>query len=186
GVKFGYDGPFTATARGLVPPATSAGSVVTDPTGNFAPVAGPSTARFDVVVPAGTTYARFALFDGSSPPGSDLDLYVFRGTTLVGTSTGSTAAEEVNLVNPTAATYTVWVHGFAVPTPGSFTLFAWLLGTAGAGNMTVSAPASASIGGSGTVSLSFVGLSSGTKYLGSVAYAGAAGMPDPTIVRVDP
>ena len=33
--------------------------------------------------------------------------------------------------------------------------------------------------------LAFTGLAAGTKYLGSVAYGGAAGMPNPTIVRVD-
>ena len=51
--------------------------------------------------------------------------------------------------------------------------------------MSVSAPATASIGASGTVTLNFSGLSSGTKYLGSVVYGGASGMPNPTIVRVD-
>jgi hypothetical protein len=51
--------------------------------------------------------------------------------------------------------------------------------------MTVSAPAAATIGGTGTISLTFSGLSAGIKYLGSVAYSGAAGMPNPTIVRVD-
>ena len=52
--------------------------------------------------------------------------------------------------------------------------------------MTVSAPAAATTGGTGTISLTFSGLTAGTKYLGSVAYSGAAGMPNPTIVRVDP
>jgi hypothetical protein len=51
--------------------------------------------------------------------------------------------------------------------------------------MTISAPASATTGGSGTVSLSFTGLSPATKYLGSVAHSGSTGMPNPTIVRVD-
>ena len=35
------------------------------------------------------------------------------------------------------------------------------------------------------VLVTFSGLTPGTKYLGSVAYSGAPGMPDPTIVRVD-
>jgi hypothetical protein len=52
--------------------------------------------------------------------------------------------------------------------------------------MTVTAPATATIGGTGTISLAFSGLTAGTKYLGSVAYSGASGMPNPTIVRVDP
>ncbi len=47
------------------------------------------------------------------------------------------------------------------------------------------APATAAIGVTGNVQLSFNGLVSGTKYLGSVAYGGAAGLPAPTIVRVD-
>ena len=51
--------------------------------------------------------------------------------------------------------------------------------------MTVSAPGAAVIGGTGAINLTFSGLTAGTKYLGSVAYGGAAGMPNPTIVRVD-
>ena len=51
--------------------------------------------------------------------------------------------------------------------------------------MTVSAPAVATVGGTGTIGLTFSGLSAGTRYLGSVVYGGAAGMPNPTIVRVD-
>jgi hypothetical protein len=38
----------------------------------------------------------------------------------------------------------------------------------------------------GTITLTFSGLTPGTKYLGSVAYSGTSGMPNPTIVRVDP
>ena len=34
-VMFGYNGPFTATARGLVPATTFTGSVMTDPDGSF-------------------------------------------------------------------------------------------------------------------------------------------------------
>jgi hypothetical protein len=51
--------------------------------------------------------------------------------------------------------------------------------------MAVSAPAGATVGGSGTIGLTFSGLAPSTKYLGSVVYGGSAGMPNPTIVRVD-
>jgi hypothetical protein len=54
-----------------------------------------------------------------------------------------------------------------------------------AGNMTVTAPASATLGATAAINLSFSGLAAGTKYLGSVAYSGSAGLPNPTIVRVD-
>jgi len=185
-VGFGYNGSFSASARGLIDATTFNSSVGTDPTGSFAPVVSPYAVTFDVIVPAGSTYARFALFDANATPGSDLDLYVYRGTTLVGSSGGPTATEEANLLNPPAATYTVWVHGFATANPSNFTLFTWVLGSTAAGNMAVSAPVMATIGGTGTINLTFSGLTAGAKYLGSVAYGGIASMPNPTIVRVDP
>ena len=106
---------------------------------------------------------------------------------LVGASGSGTSAEEVNLVNPAAGNYTVVVQGWQTDGPDAqFTLFKWLLGSTAAGNMTVTAPAAATTGGTGTITLDFTGLTAGTKYLGSVAYSGVAGLPNPTIVRVDP
>jgi hypothetical protein len=173
-VTFGYSGAFTATARGLLAPTTSAGSVSD---GAFV--------QYPVVIPAGTTYARFSLFDTDVAPASDLDLYVYQGATLVGYSGSGTSAEEINLANPVAGAYTVVVEGYATANPTTFTLFTWLLDAADAGNMTVTAPAAATIGGTGAINLTFSGLTAGTKYLGSVAYGGAASATMPTIVRVD-
>ena len=101
-------------------------------------------------------------------------------------SGGGTSNEEANLLNPPAGGYTVYVHGFAVPGTATFTLFTWRLGTTAAGNMAVTAPAAAVTGATGTIGLTFSGLTPGTKYLGSVVYGGLAGLPSPTIVRVDP
>ena len=184
-VIFGYDGPFTATPRGLVPAVITAGTVADDPTDSTCSLASPNAQKIDVPVPAGTTYARFSLFDTDVNAGSDIDMCVFRGTTLVGSSGSSTSAEEVNLTDPAEATYTVVVQGWGVVGSSPFKLHTWLLGSAAAGNMAVSAPAAATTGSTGTISLSFSGLATGTKYLGSVAYGGVAGMPSPTIVRVD-
>lgn len=176
-VVFGYTGPFTATARGLVPATTFADSISTG-----------QQLTYQVTVPAGATYARFSLFDANTTPGSDLDLVVYGPTNaVVGSSGGGTSAEEVNLLNPVAGTYTVLVDGYATADPSStFTLFTWVLGSTAAGNMTVTAPATATLGGTGTITLAFSGLTAKTKYLGSVVYGGATGMPNPTIVRVDP
>jgi hypothetical protein len=173
-VKFGYDGPFTATARGLVPATTFSDSINT---GDFL--------CHDVAVPAGTTLARFSLFNANVSPASDLDLYVYLGATLKGVSAGGTADEEVNLADPAAGTYTACVDGFGTGNPSQVTLFAWALGSTPAGNMVVTAPSTATTGATGTVNLAFSGLAAGTKYLGSVAYDGIAGLPAPTIVRVD-
>jgi len=179
-VRFGYDGPFTATARGLVPAATASGTVSDG-----------ASKVYGIGIAAGTTYARFSLFDTDVSPASDLDLRVYRlnadnTTTLVGSSGGSTSNEEVNLVNPAAATYYLVVDGYATANPSSFTAYVWRLGSTDAGNMTVTAPAAAVLGGTGNIGLSFTGLTPGLRYLGSVAYGGAAGMPNPTIVRVNP
>ena len=175
-VTFGYTGPFTAEARGLVPATTFNGTISTG-----------QQLTYQVTVPAGSTYARFSLFDANTTPGTDLDLVVYGPTNaVVGSSGGGTSAEEVNLLNPAAGTYTVLVDGFATANPSStFTLFTWVLGSTAAGNMTVTAPASAVFGTTGAIGISTSGLTAGTKYLGSVAYSGAAGMPNPTIVRID-
>ena len=174
-VAFGYTGSFSATARGLIPAVTFDNSIQTG-----------VSQSYDVVIPAGTTYARFSLFDANVSPASDLDLRVLLGTSQVGSSGSGTSAEEVNLLNPTAGTYTVYVDGFSVPGTANYTLFTWTLDSTSVGNMAVSAPSSATIGGVGTINLTFSGLTAGTKYLGSVAYGGNSGMPNPTIVRVDP
>jgi subtilisin family serine protease len=177
-VKFGYDGPFSVAPRGLVPALTASGSVAVG-----------DSEVYSINFPAGMTYGRFSLFDANVTPGADLDLRLFDAAfNLVGASGGPTSAEEINVLNPSGVYYIV-IDGYAVPPPdssASFTLFAWGLGTAAAGNMTVSAPASANTGSTGTVTIGTSGLVAGTKYLGSVVYSGTAGMPNPTIVRVDP
>ena len=176
-VTFGYSGAFTATPRGLIPAATAAGAVATN-----------GSVDIPVTVPAGTTIARFSLFDSEVSQPSDLDLEVYNaGGTLVGASGGATTAEEVNLLNPAAGVYTVRVVGFAVPVgSANFTLFSWALGSTVAGNMSVTAPASATIGATGAIGITTSGLTVGAKYFGSVVYGGAVGLPNPTIVRIDP
>ena len=185
-VTFGYTGPFSATARGLVPAVVTAGTVADDPTDGSCSLTSPNAQLIPVVVPSGTTYARFALFDADVNPGSDIDLCVFDSAeVLVGSSGSGTSAEQVNLLNPAADTYTVVVQGWGVVGSSPFKLHTWLLDSTAAGNMAVDAPTSATIGETGTITLSFSGLSADTKYLGSVAYSGASGMPNPTIVYVD-
>jgi hypothetical protein len=184
-VTFGYTGPFTASARGVVPAVITANSVADDPTDGACSLTAPNAQLIPVAIPAGTTYARFSLFDADVSPGADIDLCVANSAgAIVGSSGSGTSAEEVNLLNPAAGNYTVVVQGWGVAGTSPFALHTWLLGMADAGNMAVTAPASA-VQGAGTISLDFSGLAPATKYLGSVAYAGIAGLPNPTIVRVD-
>ena len=185
-VGFGFEGPFTATARGLIPAAITPGTVADDPTDSTCSLTSPNAQIIQVAVPAGTTYARFSLFDADVNEGSDIDLCVFNSAnTLVGSSGSGTSAETVSLVSPTAGNYRVVVQGWGVAGSSPFKLHTWLLGSADAGNMTVTtAPANATVGGTGTVTLSFSGLAAGTRYLGSVAYDPSLATA-PTIVRVD-
>ena len=185
-VTFGYSGTFTATARGMVAAALTNGTVADDPTDGACSLATPNAQLIPVVIPAGTTYARFSLFDADVTPGADIDLCVANAAgTIVGGSGSGTSAEEINLLNPAAGNYTVVVHGWGVAGSSPFRLHSWVLGSTAAGNMTVTAPAAATTGATGNIGLSFSGLTSGLKYLGSVAYGGTSGLPNPTIVRVD-
>ena len=186
GVTFGYTGPFSATPRGLVPATVTAGTVADDPTDSTCSLSSPNAQKHAVSVPDGTSFARFAMFDADVNAGSDIDLCVFKGTDLVGSSGSGTSAEEVNLLAPSAGTYTVVVQGWGVAGSTPYKLHTWVLPTApvSPANMTVTAPTQATTGGTGTIALGFTGLTSG-KWLGSVAYGGSVGMPNPTIVRVD-
>ncbi|MEI8030896.1 MAG: S8 family serine peptidase [Comamonadaceae bacterium] len=174
-VKAGYAGAFSATAGGLVPATTFSDSVATG-----------SYSLFAVDVPAGTTLARFSLFDETTTPGSDLDLYIFDAAfKQIGGSGGPTAAEQVDFKNLPAGTYYAYVDGFATAKPTSaFTLFTWAVG-AGVGNMAVTAPATVSVGGTASVGLSFTGLLPATRYLGTVGYGGGAASAAATVVRVN-
>jgi subtilisin family serine protease len=175
-VSFGYDGPFTATPRGLVAATTSTSSVATN-----------GFKEFSFTMPANLTYARFSLFDSDVSAPSDLDMEVYYNGRLVGSSGGPTAAEQVSFTSvPAGAVLTVRVVGYATPAAGTtFTLFSWLLDGTSAGNLTVTAPATATTGAMGSITLGTSGLASGTRYLGSVVYGGASNLPAPTIVRID-
>ena len=65
-VRFGYDGPFNATPRGLIPATTDTGAVEQD-----------ETISFEFEIPSGKTFARFALFDEETDGFHDLDLFVY-------------------------------------------------------------------------------------------------------------
>ncbi|MFI5074371.1 MAG: S8 family serine peptidase [Actinomycetales bacterium] len=69
---------------------------------------------YTVVVPAGATRLDVAI-NNTSDPGADLDLFVYRGATLVGQSADGDSNESVSLANPAAGEYTVRIDGYSVP-----------------------------------------------------------------------
>ncbi len=189
-VTFGYTGAYGATARGLALAGEEAGNVVDDPANdiNTALNTGVGITVHVVTVPAGTTHARFSLFNAFVDGNDDLDLYVFNPSgAQVGGSGNGGSDEEVNLVNPAAGDYFVVVHGWQTDGPDSnYTLFEYLVDGADAGNMAIVAPASATIGATSSVDASFSGLTPGKKYLGAVDHNDGTNVVASTLVRVDP
>jgi Bacterial pre-peptidase C-terminal domain len=189
-VTFGYAGSFGASARGLTEAVEEAGNVLDDPANdiNTALTTGVGITVHVVTVPAGTTHARFSLFDAFTDGNDDLDLYVFdsSGNQVAGSGSG-TSEEEANLVNPAADDYFVVVHGWQTDGPDcNYTLFSYLVDGIDAGNMTIVAPTTATVGGTASVDVSFAGLTAGKKYLGAVDYNDGTSVLDSTLVRVDP
>ncbi len=185
-IKTGWAGALNLAERGLLAATTTPGTVLDDPANEFH-VGGPGVTTHAVTIAAGTRYARFSLFNEFTDGDDDLDLYVHDSAgALVGASGGGTSAEEVNLVNPAAGNYVVSVHGWQTDGPSAnYTLFHWLLGNTDAGNMTATGPATATIGGTATINLTWTGLTAGTKYLGQVAYLEGTTEHGSTIVRID-
>jgi hypothetical protein len=189
-ITFGYQGSFTASPQGLIQAATDTRTVVDDPTNNFntdAPDANQGIQVHEIAVPAGTVLARFSLFDAETDGNDDLDIYLYDPSgELVGFSAGGTSAEQIDLRNPAAGTYKLYVHGWQTDGPDAvYTLFSWTLGTTAAGNMTVSpSSGSATVGGSTNITISWSGLAAGRRYLGRVSYGDGSSEIGGTIVSI--
>jgi len=131
------------------------------------------------------------VFDEETDGADDIDLYLYRvnadsSLTLVALSAGGSAAEQVQLVNPAPATYRLFVHRWQTDGPdANYSLHVWGLGTADEGNMTVTGPASATLGGTAALNLSWTGLAAGQKYLGAIDYNEGPTTHATTIVRID-
>jgi subtilisin family serine protease len=188
----GFAGAMTTAKSGLIP-ATEFNSTVVKATNTANSVCtgggGTGVNVHTVSIPAGTTTARFALYDSDTSGNgkTDLDLVVARGTTVVGTSGGDTANEMVTLANPPAGDYKVCVVGYA-PVGGSATykLSTWVLTpTATGGNFKALAPSQVALGGTASVAISWSGLATGKRYLGSVSFATGGTTAGTTLVEVD-
>jgi subtilisin family serine protease len=161
-VQFGYTGDYEIDVDGLHPGNAALGAVEDGDADQH---------NFDV--PAGTTLARFSLFDddvGAGDGSDDLDLQVFfftgTGFQFVGSSGTATSEEEVSIPNPTPGIYAVLVIDFAsAPGPTDYALFNFNLDGSDVGNTTVSTP-SAVVGETGTVTVEWADLAPDTRYLG--------------------
>ena len=184
-VKTGYVGTLTASVGGLVPATQSAWSLTQDPNQAFAVADPAGTFKFDVSVPAGATFRTGIYADAITPAGTDLDLYVYRDGTQVGSSSDGDSNEEVTLTNNgTTGTYSVYVHAFFTNGPtATGQLFSWVVGSVNAGNTTISGVGPATVG-TQTHTATFSGLAPATRYLGRVDYSDGTAQIARTLLTV--
>lgn len=195
-VKLGYDGSFQVAPQGLVAATTETRTIVDDPTDDFdtgAPDANQGIQVHEFAVPSGTPLLRVQLFDEFTDGNDDIDLYLYRVgaggvLTLVGSSFTPTSAELIDVAKPAAGTYRLYAHGFETDGADAvYTLFRWVVPGAATGNMTAtSSTATATVGGTADITVSWNGLTPGMKYLGRVSYFGFGTEIGGTLVTVNP
>jgi hypothetical protein len=184
--KTGYDGTLNAVARGLVPATATTFTLLQDPDATFVQADPTGTFKKDVVVPAGGIFRAGIYEDAITPTGTDLDLYVYLGTSLVGVSADGDSNEEVTLrVGATPRTFSVYVHGWSTNGPSAnVTLFDWVAPNA-AGGMTVApATATATTGGTVNYTATLGTLTPATRYFGAVDYDNGTARIGQTYVSV--
>jgi subtilisin family serine protease len=172
-VESSYTGPMSLQAVGLVPAITNSAVISTG-----------QTQCYSFTVPAGTLFARWQLFNSDTQGGAltDLDLEVFRSANCTGTNVGTSAVggsdEVVTLENPTPATYSARITGYATAAGGAqYTFSAWIVGPDGnPGTLRVSGPSSVYEGGSSTIGMSW-NVPAGTRYMGLVRFFDAGSAP---------
>ena len=173
----GFTGTLSATVAGLNP--ATVGTVTV-------PKRAVGTTTF--IAPTGTKVLRFATYDADYPFGTDVDLVVRNGTTaVVGSSGGATAEEAVNLSGADlGGTYTIEATYFAGVTDSlAIQVNSFAVGTASAGNLTVTPASQAVTGGRpASATVAWTGLSAGTRYLGAVDWSDGTSSVGRTLVAI--
>ncbi len=170
-VQFGYTGPYAAAAHGLVVDVPTSDEISQDKDQTYNPgdPDDDGVDRIDFVV-SGSAFLRWKLV---IPGDDDIDLFLedSDGNT-VATSTNGGTDELIELLLPADDTYTMVVHGWSVPNqPLPYMLHFWDVPVASGGSLSVdSAPASATVGTTGTVDVSWSVVDAG-DYLGAVSHS---------------
>jgi hypothetical protein len=187
-IQFGYTGSYTAFPIGLKAATVTSDNVVQDPDQSFDPNDGFSNVH-QITVPAGGTYLRIVMPpDAVSDPAVDLDLYLYNPSGVqVAASTNGGTDEFMEVAFPEAGDWTVYVHGWQTAGPSAnYDMYHWVFDDTGGPSLNVdSAPASAEIGTTGTIDISWTSATIGAWYLGIIGHIGDAGVMGGTIVEVD-
>jgi len=185
-VTFGYTGSYTAAAHGLVPATVTSDNVVQDPDQTFDPSDGYSDLHtFDL---SGAAFFRIALPPEAAEADSDLDVFVYDPDgDFYASSTNGGTNEQIDILLPADGTWYVFVQGWSTPGGDSdYSMYTWAVSATPGGNLTIdSAPASATLGATEAVDLSWTGATAGEWHLGAVSHTGDGGLMGLTLVEVD-
>ncbi|TDG11416.1 S8 family peptidase [Seongchinamella unica] len=183
-VTFGYTGSYSAAPHGLVADAPTSDNIGQDPDQTYpSPDDSPvGVQKIDFPI-AGAGFVRWQL---AIPGDDDIDLFLENsGGNIIASSTNGGTDELIELFLPADDTYTMVVHGWSVPSESlPYTLHFWAVPLAPGGSLSVdAAPTSATLGATGTIDVSWSGLTTGS-YMGAVSHTGDAGLMGLTLVEV--
>ena len=186
-VSFGYTGSYAAAAHGLEPAIVTTDNVVQDPDQNFDPNDGFSNLhQFNL---SGAAHFRIAMPPESvADPNIDLDIFVYDPSGVqVASSTSGGTDELIDIELPTDGTWSVYVHGWQTTgASADYDMYSWIISATPGGNLNIDlAPASATLGATETINVSWTGATAGQWHLGAVSHTGDVGLMGLTLVDVD-
>ncbi|MEZ4681134.1 MAG: hypothetical protein R2932_43665 [Caldilineaceae bacterium] len=188
-VDFGYTGSYTAAAHGLEPAVVINDNVLQDPDQDFDPTdvesGGANLHEFTL---SGAAIFRVAIPPSATEAEADLDVFVYDPEgNLAASSTNGGTDELVDIILPADGVWQVYVHGWQAPGGDSdYSLSSWVVSATPGGSLTIdAAPTTATLGESGTVEVSWSGLTPDTEYLGAVSHSDDSGIIGLTFVEVD-
>ncbi|MEM7321746.1 MAG: S8 family serine peptidase [Actinomycetota bacterium] len=189
-ILFGYEGDYSAAAHGLEPAMVFSDNVLQDPDQTFDPTTDVEAggANLHEVTTSGAALLRIAMPPEAAEANSDMDIFVIGPAgNQIGASTAGGTNELLNFVLPADGTYQIYVHGWSAPGGDTdYDLFVWVVSATPGGNMIVdSAPASAVLGSTDSIGVSWTGAAAGEWHLGAVSHTGPDGLMGLTVVEVD-
>ncbi|MCC7257839.1 MAG: S8 family serine peptidase [Gammaproteobacteria bacterium] len=187
-VQCGYNGAYTARVSALAAPSVTSGFITDDPLDLY--TVQPDDAalpdhirRLRITVASGVRYLRVAATSSDEGAADDLDLYLQcpddrcpGGGTLLSSATVA-AYESIDILDPVPGEYIIDVHGYATDNAvggygANFEIGVWTVGDgAGPGAFAITgAPAAATLGTGGEVTLGWQDLEPSQLYLGLLVH----------------
>ena len=185
-VTFGYDGSYAAAAHGLEPAIVTSDNVLQDPDQTFDP--GDGYSNLHTFTLSGAAFLRIAMPPEATEVDADLDIFVYDPYgSLAASSTSGGTNELVDILLPTDGVWSVYVHGWSCPGGDSdYDMYTWIISATPGGNLVIdSAPASATLGATETINVSWTGATAGEWHLGAVSHTGDVGLMGLTLIDVD-